>query len=562
MPSPLTGLPLDGLPSQPEPPTVLVAAALADAWDDAPADGPTEHDAPRTGTTIVVPVLRGEPGESTASGDADGDAEGDADAATDDDAAGPVVGPGGPEVADRWSLDLLAQLDAHGATGAAGEITRVPLLDPSDEDAVPRLLLLVGIGAGSPADLRRAGAAVARACRGRDRVVSTVAAATDDDHAVAAHVAGLTLGSFSFTWGASAPTSTPVGTVVLAGLPDALVPVVDRAAAVARAAWLARLLATVPSNVKSPAWLAAQARGLAEAQGLEVEVVEGPELERRGFGGIAAVGRASATPPCLVRLDYVPAGTSRAAARRLPRVVLVGKGITFDSGGLSLKPAEGMRTMKRDMTGGGVVIATLAALAAVDCPVRVTGLVAAAENAVGGDALRPGDVLRHYGGRTTEVTNTDAEGRLVLADALAYAVDELDPAILVDIATLTGAGKVALGQRTGGLFATSDALAEGLLATGRAVGEPLWRLPLADVYEEKLASTVADADNAPGGPGAITAALFLRHFTGGRPWAHLDIASVGDAAGDAHEWTAGPTGFGARLLLDWLAGLDPAALPR
>ena len=152
--------------------------------------------------------------------------------------------------------------------------------------------------------------------------------------------------------------------------------------------------------------------------------------------------------------------------QRAPHVVLVGKGITFDTGGLSIKPAEAMVNMKRDMTGGAVVVATMAALAAVDCPVRVTGLVAAAENAVGGDAMRPGDVIRHYGGRTTEVTNTDAEGRLVLADALAYAVDELDPAVIVDVATLTGAMKVALGQQTGGFFANDDGLAARLDAAG------------------------------------------------------------------------------------------------
>jgi leucyl aminopeptidase len=189
----------------------------------------------------------------------------------------------------------------------------------------------------------------------------------------------------------------------------------------------------------------------------------------------------------------------------------------------------------------------------------VTGLVAAAENAIGGNALRPGDVVRHYGGRTTEVTNTDDEGRLVLADALAYAVDKLDPSVLVDVATLTGAMKVALGQQVGGFFATDDALAGAIHEAGEASGEPLWRFPLAADYEEKLSSKVADADNAPGGPGAITAALFLRPFAGPVPWAHLDIASVGDAPADSFEWTAGPTGFGARALLSWLGRPEPLA---
>jgi leucyl aminopeptidase len=218
-----------------------------------------------------------------------------------------------------------------------------------------------------------------------------------------------------------------------------------------------------------------------------------------------------------------------------------------------------MTTMKRDMTGGAVVISVLAALATLRCPVRVTGLVAAAENAVGADAIRPGDVLRHYGGRTSEVTNTDAEGRLVMADALAYAVAELDPVVVVDVATLTGAIKVALGQSVGGLFANRDQLAELLTRAGATSGEEVWRMPLVADYEHHLESSVADADNAPKHAGAISAALFLQHFVGEVPWAHLDVASVGDAPSDRDEWTQGPTGFGARLLLEWLTGPDPLA---
>jgi leucyl aminopeptidase len=280
-------------------------------------------------------------------------------------------------------------------------------------------------------------------------------------------------------------------------------------------------------------------------------------LREEGCGGLLGVGQASDRPPRLVRLGYTP---DRAGAGS-PHVVLVGKGITFDSGGLSLKPADGMTTMKRDMTGAGVVLSVLTALAEVGCRVRVTGLMAIAENAVSGRSLRPGDVLRHYGGRTSEVTNTDAEGRLVLADAMAYAAAELDPTVLVDVATLTGAGKVALGQRTGALFANDDVLATALLEAGCAAGEPLWRLPLAADYEERLESDIADADNGAGGPGAITAALFLQHFAAGLPWAHLDIASVGDSPVDAHEWTSGATGFGARALLRWLGDPEPAGLP-
>ncbi len=315
------------------------------------------------------------------------------------------------------------------------------------------------------------------------------------------------------------------------------------------------MLATVPSNLKSPQWLAEQAEHLAEEAGLTCEVWDETKLAKQGFGGIIGVGQGSATPPRLIRLDYTPPRRTPA-----PRVVLVGKGITFDSGGLSIKPAEGMTTMKRDMTGGAVVMAVMGALGALGCQLRVTGLVPAAENAVGASSIRPGDVVTHYGGRTSEVLNTDAEGRLVLADAMAYAIDKLDPAVLVDVATLTGTIKVALGQWTGGYFANHDALAEVLAAAGRRGGGAVVAIPararlrgLADLERrrrEQLPERV---------PGAITAALFLQHFAGDVPWAHFDIASTGDSPTDSFEWTKGPSGFGPRALLTWLTGPDPLA---
>jgi leucyl aminopeptidase len=235
--------------------------------------------------------------------------------------------------------------------------------------------------------------------------------------------------------------------------------------------------------------------------------------------------------------------------------VLVGKGITFDTGGLNIKPGEGMKTMKTDMSGAAAVLAALRLIASSQTPVRVTALVPAAENSFGAASYRPGDVVRHVGGRTSEILNTDAEGRIVLADALAYAVARLRPSVLVDAATLTGAMKVALGLRTGGVFATGDELAAGLVDAGAAAGEPLWRVPLAADYEDALASDVADANNAPGNPGGITAALFLQHFTGGRPWAHLDIAGPARAGKDDGMTAKGATGFGARLLARWVASL-------
>jgi leucyl aminopeptidase len=470
---------------------------------------------------------------------------------------GPTLGPGAAELLDEIDLDVFALLEHHRSTGKAGEIVEYPVLSAGGlaNDGL-RSVLFVGVGTGSPTDLRKTGAALARRVKGR-KTLATSLAALSDDSGLRALVEGLVLGSFGFHRRSEGPKEEPVSRVVLAGISDATErqAVLQRALALAGASWLARTLALVPGNEKTPEWMAERAREVAETAGLRFKVWDEKDLEKEGFGGIAGVGRASANPPRLIRLDYTP----RRGGRSAPHVVLVGKGITFDTGGLSIKPAEAMMNMKRDMTGGGVVLAVMGALADVDCPVRVTGLVPAAENAVGGDALRPGDVVRHYGGRTSEVRNTDAEGRLVLADALAYAVAEVRPDVLVDVATLTGAMKIALGQRTGGFFATDDALADLLATAGTAAGEPLWRMPLVEDYEERLESKVADGDNAAGGPGAITAALFLRHFTAGLPWAHLDIASVGDSPVDAYEWTSGATGFGARALLHWLELREPLA---
>jgi len=458
-----------------------------------------------------------------------------------------VLGDEAGASGEDLGLDLLDVLEAARARGTAGEVVTVPVGGRG-----PRLVLLVGLGDESPGAFRRAGAAVGRATFDRESVATSVAAAGDDE-ALTAFVVGLMLGSFVFHWRSEGPEHEPVRRVVLAGLSaDDHTEALERGIELGGAGWRARMLATVPANLKSPAWLAEQAEELAGASGLTCQVWDERRLAKEGFGGVLAVGSASATPPRMVRLDYTPRG-----GRKAPRVVLVGKGITFDSGGLNIKPGEGMSTMKRDMTGGAVVMAVLAALGRLGCPVRVTGLVPAAENAVGGNAMRPGDVLTHPGGRTTEVTNTDAEGRLVLADAMAYAVAELDPAVLVDVATLTGAMKVALGQWTGGFFANDETLAERLSAAGAASGEPLWRMPLEGDYEDTLKSQVADANNSPGGPGAVTAALFLQHFTGSVPWAHLDLASVGDSPKDSFEWTTGPSGFGARALLTWLTGPDP-----
>jgi leucyl aminopeptidase len=448
-------------------------------------------------------------------------------------------------------IDPYAALAAAEARGGAGEVTAVPVTGAHGTWT----LYLVGIGSASPAEYRKAGAALARSAAGRPSVVTSIPAVAEDPSLmVEPFVIGVILGSFGFHLGPGRPARVPVKRVRLAGVGSELSGDLAQAVSIGRAAWLSRTLAAVPANVKNPEWLADQARELADESGLACTVWDEHQLAASGMGGIVAVGRASRTPPRLIRLDYRPTEDTE----QTPAVVLVGKGITFDTGGLSIKNGESMAAMKRDMTGGGAVIAAMGALRDVHCPVRVVGLVAAAENAVGGDAVRPGDVVRH-GGRTSEVTNTDAEGRLVLADALAYAVAELKPAAIVDIATLTGAVRVALGQRMGGIFANDDTLADALKGAADQIGEPIWRLPLHAEYESKLTSAVADADNAPKGPGAIMAALFLQHFVGSVPWAHLDVASSGDSPTDEFEWTTGPTGFGARLLLSWLRRADPLA---
>ncbi len=356
---------------------------------------------------------------------------------------------------------------------------------------------------------------------------------------------GLVLGGYTYSLASTRPAKRRVE---LTGTVDPVA--FDRGLANAAATSWARDLANTPAGTKTPHWLAETAAAALRAEGVTVETRDELWLSEQGFGGVLAVGGAAAAPPRLIEASWRPRG-----AKAGTHVVLVGKGITFDTGGLNIKPGDGMRTMKTDMAGGAAVLAALRLIASRNLPVRVTALVPCAENSFGAASYRPGDVVRHVGGRTSEITNTDAEGRLVLADALAYAVARLKPTVLVDLATLTGAMKVALGLRTAGFFATTDALAAQLSAAAEVTGEPLWRMPLIADYEAALGSSIADADNAPGSPGAITAALFLKHFTGGLPWAHLDIAGPARSPKDDGMFAQGATGFGARLLVSWVEAL-------
>ncbi|MGB7982719.1 MAG: M17 family metallopeptidase, partial [Candidatus Nanopelagicales bacterium] len=326
----------------------------------------------------------------------------------------------------------------------------------------------------------------------------------------------------------------------------------------ALASLTARILIHTPPNIADPRWLAAQAQEVAAASGLSVRVRDEVELADQGFGGLVAVGAGSARPPRLVELGWTAPGDGPTR-----HVVLVGKGISFDSGGLSLKKPEMQVAMKTDMSGAAAVCAVLGGIAQrAPAGLRVTGLLCLAENLPGAAATRPGDVITHRGGLTSEVLNTDAEGRLVLGDGLAHAVADLGADVVVDVATLTGAATLGLGRRYAALYATSDVLAAALVEAGEAAGEQLWRMPLHADYAARIASEVADqanSDSVPGvGPGSITAALFLSRFVGSTPWAHLDIAGTGRSEAERDDLPKGGTGFGARVLLRWLEAGAPA----
>ncbi|MGA8045582.1 MAG: leucyl aminopeptidase family protein [Dermatophilaceae bacterium] len=466
-----------------------------------------------------------------------------------------VVGAGATAALRELGLDGVEVVTLHSPSSAAGSITQVPLPRAgrgTASRAVARVVL-VGLGRETPSDVRAAGAAVGRVCRDVSALVLAFGAGNES-----ALVEGVTLGSWTApAWrqqGPVRPHGPPDHVLVLAGLHVGVDEErIRRSVARCRATLIARGLGLTPSNIKDPAWMVTQSRTLARRSGLSLHVWTEKDLERDGFGGLLAVGAGSATAPRLVRLDYAPKGVGRSSRR----VVLVGKGITFDTGGLNIKPADGMLAMKSDMLGSAIVLAALSQCRALDVPVHVTGLLALAENHVSGSSFRPSDVITHYGGRTVEVGNTDAEGRLVLADAIAYAVAELAPDVLVDIATLTGAARVALARSAAPIFGTDDTVVEGLRRAGESTGETFWRMPLVDDYREALSSDVADLGNiAPGvGAGAITAALFLREFAGGVPWAHLDIAGPGRSDVDKGILAKGATGYGARAVLAWLEGL-------
>ena len=467
---------------------------------------------------------------------------------------GPRLAPGAEAVDRALGGRLLDALTAIGATGAADEVVKLATLGALD---VP-VVAAAGLGP-APADdapvgdeaVRRAAGAASRALNGRARVASTLGLAAGPSPTagtVQAAGEGALLGGYTFAaYKTNGDRSAPPSAFALV-VPDpndrVLRAAVKRAAAVGEAVAFCRDLVNTAPNDLPPAELAERAAVAGRKAGLDVEVLDEKALRRGGYGGILAVGGGSARPPRLVRLHYA----GRADA---PRVALVGKGITFDSGGISIKPAAGMDQMKSDMAGAAAIVATMTLVAALKLPLEITATVPMAENLPSGTAYRPSDVLTMYGGRRVEVLNTDAEGRLILADAIVRACEDL-PAYLLETSTLTGAQRVALGDRTSGVMGSDD-LRDRVVAASRTTGEGMWPMPLPDELRKGLDSPVADIANVMGDrwAGMLAAGVFLREFVAdGLPWAHIDIASPAYNAGAPWGYNPkGGTGVPIRTLL-------------
>ncbi|MFW2365149.1 MAG: leucyl aminopeptidase [Desulforhopalus sp.] len=322
----------------------------------------------------------------------------------------------------------------------------------------------------------------------------------------------------------------------------------------AMAACVARDMANEPGNGWTPAHFAEFAKRCAKTHDLKCTVLEKNHMKKYGMEGILGVNKGSKEAPKLVMLDYNP-------GKKVDTILLVGKGLTFDSGGISLKPAQGMMDMKYDMCGGAAVLGAMQAIATEKPNVRVVAMVPATDNMAGGGAIKPGDIITHYNGVTSEIENTDAEGRLILADALAYGIEKYDPVCVVDLATLTGAVILALGHHYSGLMSNHDLLAERLIAASKNSCEPLWRLPLGEMYRKQIKSKVADIKNTGGRPaGSITAAEYLHRFVGKVPWAHLDIAGTAWDFTEKSYIPKGPSGFGVRTLIEFVRSWENGSL--
>ena len=438
---------------------------------------------------------------------------------------------------DDFGVDLDALesfLDARDFTGKKNQTAFLQTPDgPTPE------VLLVGLGDEVDVEaVRRAAGTAARACA-RYETVATALALVDLDDAANAVALGSWLGAYSYDEYKSEPKPQAFSALVLVG--DAEVSgEIEAARAVADGVVLARDLVNRPARDKSPMVLAGIAEGLHDA--LEVTVYDEDQIAEAGFGGLQAVNLGADNPARMVVMRYSPEGATMTVA-------FVGKGIVFDSGGLSIKPASGMEAMKTDMAGAAAVMGAMQAIAALGLVVNAIGITPFTENLTGGSAQRPGDVMRAYNGKTIEVLNTDAEGRLVLADGLALAVEQ-EPDLIVDIATLTGACKVALGPLIGGLMAVDDDAARIVIAAAEAAGEKMWRLPLEQEYRTFMESDIADMKNTTGRwGGALSAGLILSEFVGDTPWVHLDVAGPARADKAEHYISKGGSGFGVRTLV-------------
>ena len=456
------------------------------------------------------------------------------------------VGPLIADIEKVFGLSLVDELTFFGPTAKAGEIFEIPV---SATDSPTDRIFLVGVGDQSGSALRAAGASVGRKVRGKNLTVYSACAVKE----VKAHAISMSLGAW--VWNLKTDKKKEVPQLLIGSKEKKEV---EDAAAIAQAICRARDLVHTPANIKTPAWMGKQAELFAKGTSLTVKVYAGAELKE--FGGLKAVGGSSPKPgPRMIEVSYQPKSKKK-SINALPHIVLVGKGITFDTGGISLKrPYDTMMAMKSDMAGSAAILATLTALEELQPNVRVTALMMMAENAISGTAQRPSDVIKHYGGTTVEVINTDAEGRLVLADGLAFADLNLDPDYLVDIATLTGAATLGLGRQYAAMYTRDKVLAAQLSKAGEASGDRVWHMPLVDDYKDSLGSDIADFNhNASKGKysaGSVTAALFLENFVGSRRWVHLDIAGTGRSEVDAGENSKGGTGFGVRLLTEWITSL-------
>jgi leucyl aminopeptidase len=452
---------------------------------------------------------------------------------------------------------LVSRGDARGSFGTTALVFPAP--------AQAERVLLVGVGKGeelTPERLRRAAGSAAKQA-GKSRAASLAfalpASAIAPAEAARAVAEGLVLGAYDFAELKSADPEKPEPV----SLADATILVgegTDEGAAaegarvgeiIARAENLARDLGNQPGNVATPTYLAETAERIGREHGMKVTVLGPKELEAEGMRALLAVAQGSSQEPRMMVLEH------RGGAEGEKPLVIVGKGLTFDAGGISIKPAQGMEDMKFDMCGGAGTLGAMQAIGELKLPINVVGIVPASENLLGSKAMKPGDIIRAHGGKTIEIVNTDAEGRLILVDAISYA-RRYEPAAMLDAATLTGACVIALGHAATGVMGNDEGLVREVIAAGEATGERCWQLPMYDDYREQIKSDYADLKNSGGRPaGTITAGWFLREFVGDWPWVHLDVAGTAYGEGKISYLTKGSTGVPTRIFVQWV--MDRAA---